>query len=197
MVARELGLHGALGVGHSLGGHAMALAAALEPGAFSRLLLIDPVIQSADRYKASFTDADFIARRRSRWKSVEEMYSRFLGKPPFSGWKPEILHDYCEFGLLPEGDEFVLACPPEIEASIYRHWNLPNADISAELAVIQQPTVVIRSGRMMPDDVFDLSASATDPKLVSRISHAEDVYLEGASHFIPMEYPDLIVDRCR
>lgn len=197
MVARELGLKGALGVGHSLGGHAMALAAALEPAAFSRLLLIDPVIQSADKYNAAYTDADFIARRRSRWTSVEEMYQRFYGRPPFSAWKPEILHDYCEFGLLPEGDGFVLACPPEIEATIYRHWNLPDADISKELALIEQPTTVVRSGRLMPDDVFDLSASATDPKLASRIPHAEDVYLEGASHFIPMENPSLIVAKCR
>ena len=50
MVAKELGLRGAVGVGHSLGGHAMALAAAMEPAAFSSLLLVDPVIQMPDRY---------------------------------------------------------------------------------------------------------------------------------------------------
>ncbi len=197
MVARELGLRGAMGVGHSLGGHAMALAAALEPAVFSRLLLVDPVIQSADRYNGSFTDADFIARRRARWKSVEEMYERFRTRLPFSAFKPEILHDYCQYGLLPDGAEFVLACPPEIEAEIYRRWNRPEADISAELATIQQPTVIMRSGRLMQEEKFDLSASATDPKLASRIPNAQDVYLGEASHFIPMEYPSLIVDKCR
>ncbi len=35
-----------------------------------------------------------------------------------------------EFGLLPDGDEFVLACPPEIEAAIYPGLNHPDADIS-------------------------------------------------------------------
>ncbi len=50
----------------------------------------------------------------------------------------------------------------------------------------------MRSGTLMTEDRFDLSASATDPNLASRIRNAQDVYLEGASHFIPMEYPELI-----
>jgi lipase len=197
MVAKELGLRDALGVGHSLGGHAMVVAAATEPSAFSSLLLIDPVIQSPDRYNGALTDVGFIARRRARWKSVEEMYERFRIRPPFSAWKSDILHDYCEYGLLPDGDEFVLACPPEVEASIYPGWNLPEADISVELAMIQQPTTVMRSGKLMTSEKFDLSTSATDPKLASRMPNAQDVYFEGSSHFIPMEYPALIAHKCR
>ena len=194
-VAKELGLRDAVGVGHSLGGHAMALAAALEPAAFSSLLLIDPVIQSPDRYDCAPTDVEFIARRRARWKSAKEMYLRFSQRPPFSSWKPEILRDYCEYGLLPDGDEFVLACPPEIEASIYPLWNRAEADISKELAQIEQPTTVMRSGKLMSKDKFDLSTSATDPELASRIPNATDIYLENASHFIPMEHPELVVNQ--
>jgi pimeloyl-ACP methyl ester carboxylesterase len=194
LVAKELGLRDAIGVGHSLGGHAMALAAALQPAAFSRLLLIDPVIQAADRYNSAPTDVEFIARRRARWQSVEEMYSRFEKRLPFSAWNPSILHDYCEYGLLPDGDAFTLACPPEIEASIYPQWNVPEADISKELSTIQQFTTIMRSGKLMSEEEFDLSTSATDPKLASRMPHAEDVYLEGYSHFIPMEHPYLIIN---
>src|SRR5260370_13141450 len=40
-LARQLGLKHAIGVGHSMGGHALTLAAALAPAAFSRLLLLD------------------------------------------------------------------------------------------------------------------------------------------------------------
>jgi pimeloyl-ACP methyl ester carboxylesterase len=197
LVANRLELRETLGVGHSLGGHAMALAAALEPASFSGLLLIDPVIQASDRYDSAPTDVGFIARRRSRWKSAEEMYQRFSARPPFSAWKPEILRDYCEYGLLPDGDEFVLACPPQIEASIYPAWNHPDADISAELATIQQPTTILRSGTLMTREKFDLSTSATDPNLASRMPNAVDVYLEGSSHFIPMENPELVINWCR
>jgi pimeloyl-ACP methyl ester carboxylesterase len=194
MVAKELGLRGAVGVGHSMGGHAMALAAALEPAAFSRLLLIDPVIQSPDQYNSAPIEVGFIRRRRARWKSAEEMYQRFSAKPPFSAWKPDILRDYCEFGLLPDGDELVLACPPEIEASIYQHCNWPDADISAELATIQIFTTIMRSGHLMTEGKFDLSASATDPMLASRMPNARDVFLEGYSHFIPMEHPNVVIN---
>src|SRR5437763_6036933 len=41
-VARQLDLTGAVGVGHSMGGHSIALAAALLPRTFSALLLLDP-----------------------------------------------------------------------------------------------------------------------------------------------------------
>jgi pimeloyl-ACP methyl ester carboxylesterase len=197
MVAKELGLRDALGVGHSIGGHAMVVAAALEPSAFSSLLLVDPVIQAPDKYNSAPSDVGFIARRRARWKSVEEMYERFRIGPPFSTWKLDILHDYCEYGLLPDGDEFVLACPPAVEALIYPGWNLPEADISKELAMIQQPTTVIRSGKMVTtSEKFDLSGSATDPNLAVRMPNAVDLYLDGYSHFIPMEYPGIIVDKC-
>jgi len=197
MVARELGVRGAIGVGHSLGGHAMVLAAVLEPAAFSSLLLVDPVIQSPERYNSAPTDVSFIRRRRARWKSAQEMYERFSVRLPFSGWKQDILRDYCEYGLVPDGDEFRLACPPDVEASIYLGWNVPEADISEELAIIQQPTIVMRSGKLMTADNFDLSGSATDPRLAARMPNASDVYLEGYSHFIPMEYPGLIVDKVR
>src|SRR5262245_40154150 len=40
-LAGAVGLRGAIGVGHSIGGHAAALAAALVPEAFARLVLID------------------------------------------------------------------------------------------------------------------------------------------------------------
>ena len=192
-VAAELGLRDAVGVGHSIGGHAMALAAALQPSAFSRLLLIDPVIQSPDRYDSAPTEVGFVARRKARWKSAQEMFERFRERPPFSTWNPDILHDYCEYGLLPDGDDFVLACPPEIEASIYPGWNLPEADISVEIASIEQPTTVMRSGKQMTKEKFDLSTSATDPLLASRIRRGQDVYLEHCSHFIPMEKPELII----
>jgi pimeloyl-ACP methyl ester carboxylesterase len=194
LIAKELGLRGAIGVGHSLGGHAMALASAMEPAAFSRLLLVDPVIHSPGWYDGAPTRVDFIARRKKHWKSAEEMFERFHARLPFSAWKPDILRDYCEFGLLPDEHELVLACPPEIEASIYAHSNWPDADISEEVATIQTFTTILRSAKLMTKEHFDLSASATDPSLASRMPNAEDVYLEGATHFIPMEHPELIIN---
>ena len=57
------------------------------------------------------------------------MFERFHKRPPFDLWQPQVLRDYCEYGLLPDGDGFVLACPPEIEASIYQHSNAPDSNL--------------------------------------------------------------------
>jgi pimeloyl-ACP methyl ester carboxylesterase len=121
------------------------------------------------------------------------MYERFHNRAPFSAWKPEILRDYCEYALLPDGDELTLACPGLIEAGIYERSNWPSADISADYSKMRVFTTVLRSAKLMTKEHFDLSASATDPNLASLLPHAQDVYLPDCSHFIPMEHPDLIV----
>lgn len=174
----------------------MALAASMEP-AFSKLLLVDPVIYPPDHYDGETKDLSFIARRRARWKSPDEMFERFRGRAPFSAWKPEILRDYCEYGLIPDGGEFILACPPEIEAEIYRNSNAPDADISAEIVTVEAPATILRSAKLMSREQFDLSASATDPNLAARMKNARDVYFADIGHLIPMEHPELVLERLR
>ncbi|MCG8346819.1 MAG: hypothetical protein MI924_03430 [Chloroflexales bacterium] len=51
------------------------------------------------------------------------MFDRFVERAPFCRWDRTILRDYCQYGLLPapDGDGYVLACPPAIEAAIYRY----------------------------------------------------------------------------
>src|ERR1039458_10169401 len=76
-VAETLGLSAAIGVGHSMGGHAVTLAAALRPESFSSLLLIDPVIRPRGAYVGPWLEAHFVSKRRNRWASAQEMFDRF------------------------------------------------------------------------------------------------------------------------
>src|ERR1700716_462068 len=64
----RLALRGIPRVGHLMGAHALALAAALRPGVFSSLLLVDPVIQMKSRYTGPNRYAEFVARRRNQWE---------------------------------------------------------------------------------------------------------------------------------
>ena len=193
-LAEALDLDGAIGIGHSSGGHAMTLASALAPDAFRTLLLVDPTIFPADRYAAPKLDASFTLRRKNRFHSADEMLERFRDRPPFAAWRPEVLRDYCHFGLLPAGDHMVLACPPPVEASIYAESNAPESNIYAEIAAIAQPVTVMRAGIVRRPEVFDLSASPTAPDLASRFRRGRDVLLAGQSHFIPMEVPERVVE---
>ncbi len=191
-VGKQLGLHGAVGAGHSKGGYAVTLAAAVEPGLFSKLLLIDPVIMPPDLYRGISETEHFAARRRNEWSSHEEMYERFASRPPFNSWDPEVLRDYVEFGLLPnpEGEGFVLACPPNIEAAVYAGSS--GDTIHEQIKKVTIPVRVLRARQRTPDSPMDMSASPTWPGLAASMPNAEDHFLPQYSHFMPMEDPGFI-----
>jgi lipase len=189
-LVESLGLLGAIGVGHSMGGHAVTLAAALRPQAFSALLLLDPVIRAKSAYVGRWTAGQFVAKRRNRWTSPREMFERFENRPPFDSWDRAVLNDYCEYGLLPDGDGFVLACPPAVEAEIYENGPLPDADIYTEIATIRIPVHVVRAAKYSDTPEF-MRSSPTVPDLASRFANGSDLSLPQNSHFIPMEAPAL------
>ncbi len=193
-VAEALGVHDALGVGHSMGGHSTVCAAALRPETYSALLLIDPTIMSRDLYGTAPPNASYIKKRRNVWKSAGEMIERFQNRLPFSRWHPQVLRDYCEFGILPRGGDFALACPPDIEASIYHESRVPESGIYPEIGRIQQPVTVIRAGKTREAGVFDLSTSPTAPDLAAHFRRGRDMVFEDCTHYIPMEAPERVVE---
>ena len=158
------------------------------------MLLVDPTIFPEDFYGGPVPDASFTLRRRNQFASPEEMFERFRDRLPFQRWKPEILRDYCDYGLLPDGDGFVLACPPYAEASIYENSKTPESNIYPEIAMVKHPVVVMRAGKTRLADVFDLSASPTSPDLASRFDNGREIVLAEASHYIAMEEPELVVE---
>ncbi len=196
-VSRHLGFRDVLAVGHSKGGYAITLAAAIDSTLFGKLLLFDPVILPKDAYLTLREGEHFAARRRNRWASAEKMYERFANRPPFNAWDPATLKDYCQYGLLPaaDGEGFVLACPPEIEAATYAASG--GEAIYKQIASVRIPVRVMRAkGRMDPAQT-DMSSSPTAPDLASHFLHGLDVPLPQYSHFIPMEAPDLVAGYIR
>ena len=193
-MARALDLRGATGVGHSMGGHSLALAATIAPEAFAELILIDPVIMPRFAYIGRRREPHFARKRRNEWASPAEMFERFQGRPPFADWDPAVLRDYCDYGLVRAADGYVLACPPEIEASIYEASGLDDANLYGKLGEIDVPVTVIRSARKMrTGGAMDMAGSPTAPDLVTHFRHGKDVETPF-SHFIPMEAPALIAD---
>ena len=198
-LTRGLRLSGAIGVGHSMGGHSLVSAALAEPGAFSHLVLIDPVILPREFYGHRPRDSHFARKRKNRWLSSEEMFDRFHNRPPFRDWDTAVLRDYCHWGLTREGDDHVLACPPEIEASIYEAAAQQDANLHGELHRLTIPVTVVRATRtqMGPEGpAADMTASPTDPELASRFPKGRDVAVRY-SHFIPMEAPALVAEMVR
>ena len=198
-LADALGLRGAVGAGHSMGGACIAAAAALRPDAFGALLLVDPVLFAPERYgrPPAFEAEHFAARRRNRWASPAEMEARFRDRDPFRRWRPRVLRDYCEHGLLPapDGDGWELACPPAVEAAAYlgnRDWNPWPL-----LRKLRAPVRVLRAAPPEGKEPWSMSASPTWPGLAAALPDAEDVFLPERSHFIPMEAPELVASHLR
>jgi pimeloyl-ACP methyl ester carboxylesterase len=187
-----LELTGVVGVGHSMGGHSLAWAAAQQPDLFSKLLLIDPVIFPRQFYGLSMPGEHPTARRRSEWESPDAMFEKFVTREPFLRWKPEILRDYVQYGLHPKvGGGYELACPPRVESIIYPLGT--HADIYDELAKVAIPVDIVRAkynSNVLP--ATDFSYSPTEPDLVKHFPNATDTYLEQYTHFIPMEAPELV-----
>jgi len=200
-VAEHFELSDAIGVGHSLGGHCVTHVCARAPEMFARLLLIDPVIFPPEMYGetreplfASVEDHP-VARRRGHFDSWQAMYERFEDRPPYSLWRPDILEDYCRYGVLParHGDGVELACPPAVEAAVY--MSNFDTDIYPLLGNIQQPVTILRARPRAEDATeMDFATSPTWPELASAFPHAQDVPLPELTHFIPMQEPELVAD---
>ena len=106
----HLALSELIGVGHSMGGHAVAVAAARTRGRLSGLVLVDPVIMSPEIYASNESvHADWlddagqhpVARRKNYFESVAAMIENFQGRGSYGAWLDSVLKDYCQYGLLP------------------------------------------------------------------------------------------------
>lgn len=215
-LVRHLELEGAVGVGHSMGGHAITEAAAACAGAFRRLLLIDPVIAAPGDYgegqlhpglEGGETPGGWsvdlpggeshpTARRKNRFASPREMFERFEHRPPYSLFDPAALRAYCDYGLLPapDGDGFVLACPPATEASIYM-TSRTDPGVHEAVRAVRIPVVVLRArGSEHRQGVMDFTTSPTWSGLAAEFPNGTDVYLPEWTHFLPMQAPALVAE---
>lgn len=199
-----LALERIVAAGHSMGGHAIVQAAGRHPERFRKLLLVDPVIMDPEsyggrdpRFAATSATEHPVARRRNAWKSVDEMFERFVNRHPFRLWRQDVLEDYCRYGLIPDAEGYVLACPPLVEASIY--MGSTGRDIGSVFAGLPHPTVVLRARRRKGarDGEMDFAQSPTWPGLADALPNGRDVHLPELTHFIPMQRPDLVADYIR
>jgi pimeloyl-ACP methyl ester carboxylesterase len=199
ILIKQLDLVNLVGVGHSIGGHLMARAAAHAPERFKHLVLIDPVIMSPEgytqlhKYTQGIAAKDHpVSRRKNQWRDADEMYLRFKARAPFDSWQPEVLRDYCDYALRPADNDALrqLACDPINEASFYLNQR-GNESIHLELAKITTPVTLLRAPPG-DDAMSDLSTSPTWPQLADALPDCEEIFLPDLNHFIPMQDPALV-----
>ena len=196
---QKLGIQGAIGVGHSMGGFATLAAAIDVPELFYQLCLVDPVIMQPEYYHVEESDnvsespGDSVSKRRNHFASAQAMYDSYLNRLPFSLFTPEAFWDYCQYGVeAAAGGGVQLACAPEFEARIYGAV-LTGRGVFEQLKQVQVPVLVLRA--MQPtrrEDLLDFRYSPTWDGLAQSLPYGRDVLMEDITHFMPMQNPKLI-----
>lgn len=171
-----------IGVGHSLGAASLLMAEILSPGTFEAVVAVEPIVfpppfQPADHHPL----ARLARRRRSSFAGKREAFVNFSGKQVFAGWDPRALEGYVDCGLLPEGEEWRLACRPEFEASFFASGGAHNA--WDRLSEVEAPVHVV-AGRDSDTHPSEFAREQTD-----RLGNATLEIVEDSGHFLPMEQP--------
>jgi len=191
----ELGrrdLRGIVGVGHSLGAVISLLAAAGDPGLFSAVVAIDPLILTGVRsiywgaVKALGLSGRIgivrgARRRREMWSNRTEVRSSYASKRIFAGWESEVLDDYVDVGMVevPQGG-VRLRFPKECEA---RTFSAAPHNLWPELRRISVPTLFVQG------EHSDTFVDAARTRVEREVPGSRTTVVPDSSHFVPMERP--------
>jgi lipase len=184
-----------VGVGHSFGAASLLMAALQRPEKFSHLVLYEPVLFPwYFRFISQFSESPLAIaamKRRRSFPSVTAAIENFQSKQPMKSFHPNVLHDYCTYGMHqqeketeepgPRQTEWTLSCPPENEAAIFRSGALHKT--LDELHLLQVPVLMI-TGRFEWQGLSLFVESAA-----KKIPKCEFVRWDDAGHLGPMEDP--------
>ncbi|MGD9934176.1 MAG: alpha/beta fold hydrolase [Dehalococcoidia bacterium] len=179
-------------VGHSVGG-ATAVEVAGRLGApVSALVLAEPVLMERPRTETTLEavtpTSPLVERTRQRravWPTQEEAKAYLRGRPPYSLWAEPVRESWLETAFLPKEGEWVLSCPPFVEASIFELTGGSRAmDYLPELAC---PTWLIRATGSLG------MRTTCAPSVAGSIRNCDEFVVPGSGHFLPLQYPEFVV----
>lgn len=179
-----------IGVGHSMGGVLMAMAAEASPERFRCVVMLDPplmlgldawAMKAAKRFGFvdRVTPAGQSQGRRAVWPDREAMRHSLRRRRLFRRFTPEALQDYVAGGtrLLDDG-QAVLLYDPQVEVEIFRHLPDHLSDLPRRLRV---------PFALLAGEDSDLLT----PRRRRRLRrHGVPVTLVPGTHMFPMEHPD-------
>jgi pimeloyl-ACP methyl ester carboxylesterase len=187
-----LDLRGIALCGHSMGGTVSLFGGREAPERIDRLLLLDPVMIPKTPAPEGENASPMIAgalRRRAVFASRADARAAYFGRGAFATWPEAMIEDYVEGGFrdLPGGG-VELACAPAWEASNY---GAQAHDSWGALAAYPGPVRIMAA---------DTGSTCHEPSGFDLESMAPRVSLEriqGTTHFLPMERPDLVTSALR
>lgn len=184
----ELTEPGGIGVGHSMGAAALAMAQLADPDHFRFLLLIEPIIFPGPHRREEHELGGVAAKRKGSFPDRETAKENFATRRAFARWHPDAIAGYVDCGLVGAGP-IELACDPRMEAEVYRGSSAHHT--WDRLGEIEIPALVL-CGEDSDTISPDLARSQAE-----RLGSAGVEVVPDTGHFLPMERPDVVADRVR
>jgi pimeloyl-ACP methyl ester carboxylesterase len=182
VVLDRIAPQGAILAGHSMGATASLMAAALRPEKVRALVLVEPVLMPKHVPAGDNELARRAEKRRDLFASLDEAFALYRGRGAFKTWPEETLRDYLRGGLVPAEGGMRLACRPAWEAEDFRSTPSGVSELAGE---IRCPVTLIHAA--------DGTASQSEVAIFKNLNPATRVVSkEGATHFLPMEFPELV-----
>jgi pimeloyl-ACP methyl ester carboxylesterase len=174
--------------GHSAGATQIVMAEWLQPGTFSRVVLMDAIIGPADFFEGENRLAAKARRRKSLFDSRETARQRFRDKPPMNAWEAAVLDAYVQWGLEETASgRWRLKCDPEVEAHIYEMGH--EQDLFDHLHESGLEALIVTGET---SDIAPLAEAQHQ-----RFRRSEWQVMPGRSHFMPQEDPAAVADLIR
>lgn len=185
-----------IGMGHSLGGTVMVLAALKRPELFSRLILIDPATTSSRlthlylKYSPQWLilkTMGFIRgshQRQNMFTSREQFTDRYRNHPTFRNFTDRAFVDYARYGLVDNLDGgLCLLCHPHWESHNFSHVEY----LWSQLSRCQHPTLLLRAQHtyMYSKEQFDDQSR----KLGANVNAQQ---IDNAHHLVTHELPEQV-----
>ena len=181
-----------VGIGHSMGGVLMYMAACKEPQLFRQLILLDSpmpgfwrslIIKFAKQFNLMqhFMPVDVAQSRRVHFDSPEEAYHYFRKKSLFKHFTAKSLELYVKYGLVQSEHEYVLRFSRDTEAKIF-------ATIPDNLYSYVIPSTLKASL------IYSVYSDVVKPQeLVAAKDHYQlDIHpIHRGTHLFPFEHPSL------
>lgn len=179
--------YGAILAGHSMGATASLMVAALRPEKVRALVLVEPVLMPEGVGPGDNELARRAEKRRDAFASLDEAFTLYRGRGAFKTWPDDMLRDYLTSGLEQTNTGFRLSCRPAWEAGDFR---TTPPGVSALAGALRCPVTLIHAS--------DGTASENEVAIFKKLYPATRVVTQAsATHFLPMEFPELVRDEIR